>query len=207
MAEVVPVLVHLQPPLDLIPVRLQRSSPLFARPDAWGIREIRACSDYRLVYPFREEDLDDLAYFFDYRCETPATEHARLILPALLDWWRCWSGEAPAMLAFERLDGKVVIHDTRPIRDCPEVELEGDLALAYLACNASKPFHQVAETVWKSRRRHYGGGRRLREEMNRLVENGLMLREGGNYLSLANDLGSGPARFTGSIRSSSSSIR
>ncbi len=53
--------------MDLSPVLLVRFSPLFEQSRQWGLEAVRAHAGYRSIYPFDQEDLNALAYFFD--CE------------------------------------------------------------------------------------------------------------------------------------------
>lgn len=99
MKSVIPLIVHLNPPLDMIPVRLQRFSPLFMRPKEWGIRHIKADADYGLVYPFHQRDLNDIAFFFDFDFMGKANrvKHTQLIMEELQAWWECWNECEPPL--------------------------------------------------------------------------------------------------------------
>jgi ribosomal peptide maturation radical SAM protein 1 len=68
MAEMIPALVHLQPPISKggARLRLDRFSPYFQHPEAYGMVHIRSNAAYHYVYPFSEESLASLAYFFDF---------------------------------------------------------------------------------------------------------------------------------------------
>ena len=93
------------------------------------------------------------------------------------------------MLAFERNSGGgLTIYDTRPCHSTSIIELEGDEAIAYLACDAKHSFSFIAAEVKKQRGKGNGNDTALRRDLDDLVERRLMLREGDQYLSLANDL-------------------
>jgi len=189
MANVVPSLVHLLPPMVVTFVRLQRFSPLFANPEKWGLRNIRASREYRAVYPFEQNDLDDLAYSFDadFDGKENVIEYTRPLLEAVENWVKYWSANEPPMLAFERNSGGgLTIYDTRPCHSNSITELEGDEAIAYLACDAKHSFSFIAAEVKKQQGN--SNNTALRRDLDDLVERRLMLREGDQYLSLANDL-------------------
>jgi magnesium-protoporphyrin IX monomethyl ester (oxidative) cyclase len=73
------------------PVRFDRFSPYFTRPDAYGL-DLHPLDFYELVYPFPEAVLQHLAYYFaDRRITSPYfTAMARAFggLQALVESWR-----------------------------------------------------------------------------------------------------------------------
>lgn len=85
-----PALFHLPPPSGVYPVRFDRFSPYFTDPDAFGL-ELRPAPFYRLVYPFPEADLRDLAYFFhDVRGSQPFKQNVARWLSPLRDIVSAW---------------------------------------------------------------------------------------------------------------------
>ena len=59
----IPLLVHLPAPVATFPVRFDRHSPYQKDPDAYGL-DLRPVDFYSLVYPFQEDELEELAYFW-----------------------------------------------------------------------------------------------------------------------------------------------
>jgi hypothetical protein len=170
-------------------VQLQRFSPLFNNPEEWGLHNIRASREYRAIYPFEQNDLDDLAYSFnaDFNGKENVVEYTRPLLEAVENWVKYWSANEPPMLAFERTSGGgLTIYDTRPCHLNSIIELEGDEAIAYLACDAKRSISFIAAEVKKQRGN--GNDTALCRGLDALVQRRLMLREGDQYLSLANDL-------------------
>ena len=188
MASLVPSIFHLQPPAILTPVLLVRFSPLFEQSQQWGLKSIRAHAGYRSVYPFGQEDLDELAYFFDYDFDGRDAV-ATYIAPLRLEiqaWQQAWQQQEPPVLAYERqTGGGIVIRDTRPCRLSYRVELQGEMAMAYLLCDATRHFDSLANEIRQSRGEEYSGDSVLRRHLDELCAGRLMLREGDRYLSLA----------------------
>src|SRR5207302_1264236 len=77
MSELVPFLRHLPPPSAVLVTELERFSPYFKRPEAFGISNIRPKDYYRVIFPVEGVDLAALAYRFDY--DHPLKEDAELI--------------------------------------------------------------------------------------------------------------------------------
>ncbi len=191
MGLLIPSIVHLHPPNGVTQLLLQRFSPLFERQDEWGIRNVRAGAEYHSLYPFGEQELDELAYNFDgdFDGKDDVAGYVGPLKQQVESWRRCWMEKEPPLLAFERgEDGRITIYDTRPGRSAPRVELEGGPASAYLACDARRPFSALAKDLRERMGRQYPGDVPLRRSLDDLAARRLMLREGEWYLALANDL-------------------
>jgi ribosomal peptide maturation radical SAM protein 1 len=62
----IPHLTHLPPPIFVGSVRLDRFSPLFEQSDQAGLQHVRPSDAYHYVYPFRDDELENLVYFFEF---------------------------------------------------------------------------------------------------------------------------------------------
>ncbi len=67
LADVARSVYHLQPPQSAPVLYLERFSPYHSNPEQWDLEPIWASPAYGHVYPFSEESLDRIAFFFD--CE------------------------------------------------------------------------------------------------------------------------------------------
>jgi ribosomal peptide maturation radical SAM protein 1 len=92
MAKLIPLLVHLNPPSSCGHIRLDRFSPQFKDPEAFGLREVRPHSYYRYVFPIGRPDLDRLAYNFEF--ERPEGQHPEQYTRALRRAVRRWKALA-----------------------------------------------------------------------------------------------------------------
>jgi ribosomal peptide maturation radical SAM protein 1 len=61
--EDIPLLTHLPPPTGVFPVRFDRYSPYFMKSKEYGL-DLHPLDYYSLTYPFPQEELDQLAYYF-----------------------------------------------------------------------------------------------------------------------------------------------
>lgn len=118
--EDIPLLLHLPPPTGAYPVRFDRYSPYFMHADEYNL-DLHPFDFYRLVYPFDEDALYDLAYYFmdhnfsaEYFGEMMAwinQINAKITL-----WQQCWSATEPskrAALYLTTTDDGATIHDSR----------------------------------------------------------------------------------------------
>ena len=116
-----PLLHHLRPPSGAFPVRFDRYSPYFTKAEEYGLK-LSPYDFYRYVYPFPEESLNNLAYFFEDR------NYASEYLSKMVMWrdrmgkgtarwterFNGFDGRPRARLTLEpRAGGGAVIHDTR----------------------------------------------------------------------------------------------
>ncbi|HSS47639.1 MAG TPA: RiPP maturation radical SAM C-methyltransferase [Thermoanaerobaculia bacterium] len=115
-----PLLFHLTPPSGAYPVRFDRYSPYFTRATEYGLK-LSPYDFYRYVYPFPEEVLANLAYFFEDR------NYASEYLSKMVMWrdsltkgtvlwterFNGFDGRLRASLTFERRGGGALVRDTR----------------------------------------------------------------------------------------------
>jgi len=181
--EDLPALMHLPPPSGAFPVRFDRFSPYFKAAQEWGL-ELKPCDFYGMVYPFAEEDLQQLAYFFvDSNYTAPYITHtARWLAPlrsAINRWHQRWDPTAnvPPRLVFRRsVQGREVVYDSRsePAR---EHELdEADLEILKALSRHSKPSRLGSRLDLSEEE--------IATRLERLLELGLVFQERGMYMSL-----------------------
>lgn len=188
MADLIPVILHLHPPMDVSPMLLVRFSPLFEHSRHWGLTNVRAHDGYRSVYPFDQEDLNDLAYFFDYDREGRHSVSAYIgPLKERVDAWKlCWEQPQPPSLTYRQLSGlQLAVVDTRPGQRRQQVVLQDDTALAYALCEAVQLFDTLASSIRSRMGDNYVGDAALRQRLEQLVADGYMLSEDDRFLSLA----------------------
>jgi len=114
-----PWLHHLPPPTGVYPVRFDRYSPYATLAESYGLK-LEPYDFYSLVYPFPEDELEELAYFFsdenlesDYIAST--AKWLKTLEAAFGNWHDRWrkSGATPPRLELERHGDNPVVCDTR----------------------------------------------------------------------------------------------
>jgi ribosomal peptide maturation radical SAM protein 1 len=177
------LLVHLVPPQAEGPVRIDRFSPYYQTPDAFALPAPRPLPAYRHIYPFPDETLARLAYYFTVD-GGPRPGPPAYVEPTLeaLERWRAVAGTVT--LRQHDLEGHcLVIHDTRPCARAFEYRFTGMDRELYLFCDTSRSFSRIvkqAQQVDPSTRE--GEVRRLLE---RWVGDAIMVHLDGAFLSLA----------------------
>ncbi len=102
MLALLPLLRHLQPPLSITHVQLERFSLYFQNPSDYQISNLRPLALYKDIYPGRAK-IDKLAFYFtgDYSCESH--RHPELIQEIIKEWklWKkMWEKSRLVMVPF-----------------------------------------------------------------------------------------------------------
>jgi ribosomal peptide maturation radical SAM protein 1 len=181
--ELVPSLLHLEPPDAVGRLWLERFSPYFT--EDHPIRNVRAAAAYRFIYPDPDVSLDRVAYFFDYEAEQIGSDEAFDRLRKSTDEWkRRWESGPTPRLDYERGADWLRITDTRGERR-RRITVRSWSALAYLACD-DKPHtaRRVAEHL-ATEHDTVVTEDRIAAFLDGCVDQRLMVAEDGKYLALA----------------------
>jgi magnesium-protoporphyrin IX monomethyl ester (oxidative) cyclase len=151
VAEWLPLISHLQPPMTLSQLRYDRFSPYHQRPADYGLK-IRPYRTYSYIYPASPEILAELAYFFEDDLDSI---HANLDLPqsiaqrpglnalkaSLETWCEDWRQANPAstkerpLLSMVDSGTHLTLTDTRPCAVDRQSTLSGLAYTIYKACD------------------------------------------------------------------------
>jgi ribosomal peptide maturation radical SAM protein 1 len=145
MAEIVRTITHLQAPLDLCLVRVDRFSPYFTKPEKYGLCRIRPLEIYRHIFPFDGSNLYQLAYFFDYDHiddRNPVT-----YLQPLIEAVKNWKQIKNASLTCRAQGEKLVIQDERPGRKHPSFLLTGIQKAIYEYCDQVRSLSAIEAKI------------------------------------------------------------
>jgi ribosomal peptide maturation radical SAM protein 1 len=119
----IPLLTHLPPPTGAYAVQIHRGNHYFNHPEKYGI-DLRPSDFYRLTYPFDEEALSNLAFYFDNSNEARDPDSILMcrwidkIQEKIIYWQTQWYGESQGRsrspeLFFKRKEGPAIIYDSR----------------------------------------------------------------------------------------------
>jgi len=186
MADIVPLLTHLVPPIGFGGLRLDRFSPNFFDAGKLGFANVRPLPAYQYVYPVPPPAVANLAYHFafDYLNE----QHVEEYIGPLLKELRAWKSLGDQSSLFHAEAGAMlVICDTRPAARAA-VTVFSDLdRLMYLHCDAIADVRGLVEIA---RSEGYEATEEsIAERLAPICASGLMLRDGRRYLALAVKLG------------------
>lgn len=191
MAERVPLLVHLQPPGNLLPILYTRYSQYHEMAEQFGL-SLRPSEPYKFIYPLPEETIGELIYFFDDLATETRTQSP--LLTALTDtegkgrmraevaaWIESSRDAAPPRLDMAVSDESIEIVDTRPIAVAPSHTLAGLHRELYLACDEGRT-RRWLHTAFDKQGVAAGA---VDEALQELIDAKLMLDADGRVVALA----------------------
>ncbi|RMF96273.1 MAG: hypothetical protein D6741_10960, partial [Planctomycetota bacterium] len=147
LAALIDRIVHLVPPMAIGRVRVDRFSPFFERPAEFGLIDIRPAEAFRFVYPFPDESLARLAYYFRGR-HASGNDPASLAGP-LREAVARWQEVHPVsrLAAADQGDDTLIITDTRPCASRFQIRLKGIEAEIYRFCDTGRSRRAIVEHV------------------------------------------------------------
>jgi ribosomal peptide maturation radical SAM protein 1 len=196
MARLVPQLMHLAPPVGFSDIRLDRFSPNFFEAERLGFEKVVPLPSYRFLYPaLTGEARANLAYFFGFAYREPrdVDGYVQPLVKALRAWART-AGRGDTDLFSVDAGGSLLVWDLRPAAREPLTVLRGLDRLLYLVCDAATDLRNLGEPIGA---RGMGAAtvEEVEDHLGRLVDAGLVIREGTRFLALAVPLGEyAPAR-------------
>jgi ribosomal peptide maturation radical SAM protein 1 len=175
---------HLPPPMAASRIHIDRFSPYFDYPEAFGIRDLRPHRAYACTYP---ADLDParIAYFFDYEAAQTVPLAALAALDQCLRQWRdAWLAPERPELRYQ-LAAELLTVDDRRWADAPRrYEYHGAAARAYEFCGLTERSLQQVVAHFQEHGLPAEPAR-VQHDLDEFVAAGLMLQDGGHFLSLA----------------------
>jgi ribosomal peptide maturation radical SAM protein 1 len=178
-------LVHLPAPSGSGQIRLDRFSPYFDNPSAFGMINVRPLKIYRHLYPLSEADLTDIAYFFDFDYEDGLQPYNYIgPVEAQLDRWRQAEAAGVSLEMHAQPHETLSIVDRRPTARQPRTTLRGWEREVYEFCDQTRGIQTI--TQWRTEAKNeVPDETTLRAFLDHLVDLRLMGRDGDRYLSLA----------------------
>lgn len=175
----------LDPPGACGPLRLDRFSPYFDHPETFGLLNLRPLAAYRFLYPFPDEALARVAYYFTFDYDPsvdPGDAAAEAVAQA--DHWRR-RPDPGTLRALRCADGSLRLLDTREDAYVDTLTLGGLEQAAYELCDAVQSLGAITRHL----RTRFPAGKFADGDvaafLDSMVANRLMVSDGSHYLSLA----------------------
>jgi ribosomal peptide maturation radical SAM protein 1 len=148
--DLIPSLLHLQPPEATGKFWLERFSPYYARPHEYGVRMTGPGLAYEYVYDPRQVDLNKIAYDFEYELDGWRIDpHIyQELVTAVESWQRLHaSGDRP-FLYYSKALGYVTVYDGRNPSAPTRRRYDGMAAVVIEVCNEGpKSVEQIRTAV------------------------------------------------------------
>lgn len=185
MSRLLPSVRFLDPPAAVGPLSLERFSRYFERPEVFGIRHVRPCRAYRYIYPFPDQALRRIAYFFEF--DHPSGPDRPGYVHRLHSDVRVWRRKVDAgdLRLAAQAGGQLALVDTRPGAVARDTVLDAVDSLVYAACDDGAAEHEIAALLRTRRPDLAVADDDLRSRLSSLVDRRAMVVAGDRYLSLA----------------------
>jgi ribosomal peptide maturation radical SAM protein 1 len=183
--DLIPSLLHLEPPEATGKFWLQRFSPYFTRPHEYGIRIAGPGMAYEYVYDARQVDLKKIAYDFEYELDSWQVDlHLYQELIAAIESWQRLhkSGDRP-FLYYSKAPSYVTIYDGRNPQAPTRRRYDGLAGLIIEICNeAPKSRAQICVVVGE---RMDCNEAALNPVLSELINQRVLYEERGKCMTLA----------------------
>jgi len=188
MADMLPLLYHLQPPNLMIRIFIDRFGGYQKNPEKFGLT-VSPLKAYSYIYPFSPETLCDLVYYFE-DVNSPHSKDPRIFtspgrsaLKAKVDYWirSFWSARRE-MLGMSDDGSRFKVIDLRSCARRLTHTLAGVDYLVYKACATAEKEEKIFEFASGKEKFSIDD---IRNSISRLIENKLLICIGRKYLALA----------------------
>lgn len=201
MAEIIPLLTHLQPPTRINEMFYCRFSPYHNDQEKFGLNLVPVPS-YAYIYPMSAEDMANFAYFFidlnEVGSKQRHSEGMQQLRANYAAWLTAWTNDVNgerAKLSMTIDEEAITITDTRPCAIKQQITLSGLAKDIYLICDTATSLPNIIDALTEKHRLDISP-MQIELELDTLVKLKIMLMIDGRYLSLAvqehNDLAYAP---------------
>ena len=186
--DLLPSLVHLQPPEGAGKFWLERFSPYHTRAHEYGIRITGPGMAYPFVYDARQVDLAKIAYDFEYELEPWSVDpHIyQELVETVQEWQRRAASPDKPFLYYSKAFDYVTVYDGRPASAPTRERFDWPASSIIDLCNeAPKSLEQIRNDLQE---RHSAGAvsdADLQESLARLTAKRILYEERGKYFTLA----------------------
>ena len=184
IADLIPLISHLQPPYECSKIYISRFSPYFEESEKLGLKDVLPYPAYNYIYPeISPKAIKNLAFYFTYKYQK--YQDVNNYIKPVLENFNYWlNNHASSFLTFREHRYKLIISDSRPIAQKKMIILSELESTIYLACDKIQSLDNLKIIVEKET-----GTEPSEKDMDKillpLLRKKLMLKENDKYLSLA----------------------
>ena len=175
-AQLVPKILHLQPPWGIVKARADRGSPMFTEPETQSVGRLTPARCYDYIFP-RRFDLSRVSYYFDHEIGNVVDEeHYDDLLDLVAQWQSLWTETSQPTLTYRKAFSSIVIEDRRR-RKAAAYSYADARAVLYEYCADARTTRDIAGA--------FGSEAWVADTLREFVSKDLMLFLDDRYLSLA----------------------
>lgn len=187
MAQIIPLLTHLQPPLGLSQIRLDRFSPNFTESAELGLSDVKPFKSYSYVYRLSESAVYNLSYFFSFTyndARARTKDYVSVLQKEVLDWKRCY--DETDLFSIDKGD-HLLVWDFRPVASQHLYILDGVQREALLACAEAPSLERLSADLKANRCR--SNIKEIERALQALILAKLIISQDNRFLSLVIPVG------------------
>lgn len=183
--DLIPSLIHLQPPEATGRFWLERFSPYYTRPHEYGVRITGPGMAYEYVYDPHQVVLSKIAYDFEYELDNwPVDPHVYAeLISAVEGWQRLHRLQDRPFLYYSKALGYVTVYDGRNSAAPSRRRYDGLAALVIEICNETAKSKDQIRTAVAGRVDCQDDA--LTSVLNELTVRRVLYEERGKYFTLA----------------------
>jgi ribosomal peptide maturation radical SAM protein 1 len=183
--DLIPSLVHLQPPEATGKFWLERFSPYYTRPNEYGVHITGPGMAYEYVYDGRQVDLKKIAYDFEYELENWRVDPQMYqdLVTTIENWQRVHASSDRPFLYYSKALDYVTVYDGRNPKVPTRQRYDGLAALAIEICNESAKSEEQIRTGVAGR--VDASAEALTPVLDDLTARRVLYEERGKYFTLA----------------------
>jgi len=184
MAELLPLLSHLQPPGECNKIYLTRFSPYFEKGEEFGLSDILPYHAYYYVYPeISSEALSNLAFYFTFKYREPrdVNTYVKPVFEKFKEWINNY---ITSSLTYKEYRYQLVVTDTRPIAKQTLTVLSELESYVFLACDKIQTLDEIKKLLERETGREFSCSE-AEKIIQPLLKRGFMIKENNKYLALA----------------------
>ena len=180
-AELIGRLTHLEPPYMVSRAEVQRFSPFHFDRERFPVKSLVPGRSLAYVYP-AHFDFEKLAFYFEHQFEETLPDAAFEPTRAAVERWKdAWAASQPPTLTFRWSPGLLHLEDARGEGPPKLYAFEGEVAQIYRGAS-DRP---VSPAMLGRRMGLEAAADEIAEVLDLFVEQGLAMRDQGQYLALA----------------------
>lgn len=186
--DLIPSLLHLQPPEATGKFWLERFSPYYTRPHEYGVRITGPGIAYEYIYDARQVDLNKIAYDFEYELDNwPVDPHVyQELVTAIEGWQRLHASSDRPFLYYSKSMDYITIYDGRNPKAPIRQRYDGAAARVIELCNeAAKSGDQIRAALKASKEQQRFSEDQLTAALATLASRRILYEERGKYFTLA----------------------
>ena len=173
---------HLQTPINVTAIRLERFSPLFDNQVLYGLENVRPLDSYQALYPLPEDEITDLAFLFSY--EYNYGFDVNYFVNELDKKLKEWINDSDSSLSKVTLDeNDLLIIDNRANRRFNHLCLTGMDSRVFEFCDEKRSFNMIRKYILS--REAYCSDVKLQKFLEEMIQLKIMMQDEDVFLSLA----------------------